>query len=756
MKSKFTWVGIIATLLVVLTTFFVACKKDDMNEVVKYHGQVVYINTTTPFANLTVKVTNGSDTHCQTQTDGGGMFSLTVRVSEIDGSYYLLVGDASCVQKQIPLSGYGQSEVGLGTIEIEGPSMPTVTTKAITNISDNKATSGGNVTSDGRSPVSARGVCWAKNEYPTVDGDHTENGTGLGEFTSQLTGLEPGAIYYVRAYATNKMGTAYGDQLMLSTMTGLPTVTTDEVTKITATTATCGGNVAAGSGYQITARGICWSNRTASPTISNDHTEEVATTGKFTSMMIDLERGTTYYVRAYATNEKGTNYGETKIFTTLSGMPKVTTAQVSDVTSTTAKCGGDVTDNGGYRITARGVCWSSTSSTPSVEDDHTSEVADNGAFTSLMTGLNLSTTYYVRAYATNEVGTSYGETVIFTTTDGLPVVQTGIVSNITATSADINATVVSPGDSQLTACGVCWSNTKSSPTVEDDHTEDVPKVGVFSTKMTNLVGMQTYYVRAYATNLNGTVYGEAVSFFTASTADGLPIVTTLDPGENITTTSVVTGGNVTNDGGFPVTECGVVYGTLPSPTLSNSSKVVGGKGTGYFSAIITGVSPAKYTYYIRAYATNQNGTAYGEQITITPERSEYLSLLSMTYGGYTYRVKFLGEMSWYDGAEICSKTVIGGFSDWYMPDNAEVQAIIAAYGLWKTYIYTTSNTALRMDGCTDIWAQTSSSSSSSAYYYYLKDDGGSDYRWSWALSTSTAYKSNLKGVYAVRKYKVNQ
>ena len=89
MKTRFTWLGIVATLLVTISTFFVACNKDDMNDVIVYRGQVVYINTTNPFPDLTVKVTNGNDTHCQTQTDAGGNFSLKVRVNEIDGSYYL-------------------------------------------------------------------------------------------------------------------------------------------------------------------------------------------------------------------------------------------------------------------------------------------------------------------------------------------------------------------------------------------------------------------------------------------------------------------------------------------------------------------------------------------------------------------------------------------------------------------------------------------------------------------------------------------
>lgn len=645
MKTKFTWLGIVAACILGISAAFVSCE-NDVNAVVKYVGKVVFAGSTRPFPNLEVKVTNGEKIHDLAHTDDYGSFSLSVKVADIDGTYYVLIGDSSCATKKIELSGYGQAQVDLGTIEIEGPALPVVTTKPVSNISDNKATCGGKVISDGRSSVTARGVCWSKSELPTVDGDHTTNGSGLGEFSSQITELEPGMTYYVRAYATNQLGTSYGEQDTLITLTGLPQVALDSVFDKTSSSAQCSANVTSNGGYAITARGICWSDMSASPTINNEHTEEVATTGKFTSMMIGLQPSHTYYVRAYAVNEKGVGYSET---------------------------------------------------------------------------------------------------IKFTTTDGKPLVETGNVSNVTATSAMIAANVLSQGDSPLTACGVCWSSTTSSPSITDDHTDEVAREGEFTSKMINLVGMTTYYVRAYATNANGTVYGNTVSFFTAATADGLPIVETLDPGENITTSSITSGGNVTNDGGFAVLEHGVVYSTLPYPTLGNASKVAAGSGTGYYAATIIDVTPATKTYYIRAYATNSNGTAYGDQVVVTPERSEYITLKTMTYGGYTYKIKPLGPMAWQEGYDACQNMVFGGYSDWFMPDQGEVEGILRAYEVWD--VTTSYKTDLLIHNNDYIWTNTSYSSSQ-YYYYYIYSYYSTNY---WR--TSYSGKAAVYEVIAVRKYR---
>jgi uncharacterized protein (TIGR02145 family) len=192
---------------------------------------------------------------------------------------------------------------------------PIVSTANVTNITQTTATSGGNVTSDGGAPVTARGVCWSTSPNPTTAGSHTTDGTGTGTFVSNITGLTGGTQYYVRAYATNSVGTGYGDELWFITLT-LPSVTTAAVTNITQTTATSGGNVTSDGGATVTARGVCW-NTSSNPTTANNYTTDGSGTGTFVSNLIGLTSNTLYYVRAYATNSVGTSYGNELSFTTL-------------------------------------------------------------------------------------------------------------------------------------------------------------------------------------------------------------------------------------------------------------------------------------------------------------------------------------------------------------------------------------------------------------------------------------------------------
>lgn len=288
----------------------------------------------------------------------------------------------------------------------------TVTTIEASSITHNSAMSGGNITNDGGTTIIERGVCWNTSHNPTITNDYTTDGSGSGSFTSSITGLSPNVIYFIRAYATNSVGTAYGNEINFTTLTILPTVNTSSVSDITYNSATCGGNVTDDGGATVTVRGVCWST-SQNPTVSDSYTTDGTGVDSFSSSITSLSPVTTYYIRAYATNSAGTAYGNQIEFTTTEPiLPTVTTISASSITENSAESGGNITDDGGATIIARGVCWS-TSQNPMISDSHTTDGTGTGSFTSNITGLSPETTYYVRAYATNSVGTAYGDEVSF-------------------------------------------------------------------------------------------------------------------------------------------------------------------------------------------------------------------------------------------------------------------------------------------------------------------------------------------------------
>ena len=293
--------------------------------------------------------------------------------------------------------------------------LPTVTTDIVGAVTDSTATCGGTVTADGNAAVTMRGVCWDTLPDPTVSNSHTVDGIGLGVFNSSMTGLTSGTIYYVRAYATNSAGTAYG---ALRTFTTKISVNTSPVNDITATTVVCGGTVNSAGNAEVTMRGVCW-NTLPAPTLNGSHTVDGTGAGVFTSNITGLTPGTTYYVRAYATNSVGTVYGDDIIFTTVDTTPTVTTKAVSILSETTALSGGNITFDGGAAVTVCGICWD-TLPNPTVSGIHTTDSASMGIFTSSMMNLTPATTYYVRAYATNSVGTTYGQEISFRTYSSCP------------------------------------------------------------------------------------------------------------------------------------------------------------------------------------------------------------------------------------------------------------------------------------------------------------------------------------------------
>jgi hypothetical protein len=291
--------------------------------------------------------------------------------------------------------------------------LPALSTISITNITSTSASSGGNITSDGGAGVTARGICWGLNANPATSDSKTTDGTGIGQFTSNLTGLTAGSTYHLRAYATNSVGTAYGDDMSFITLGQAATAITQAACCISSTGAKLNGTVNAN--YVSTTVTFEYGKTTnygqtitaaQSPVTGNSDTN-------ITAEITGLTEGTTYHFRIKTVNSLGTTYGDDIIFTTLY-IPTLITTAVTGITSNSASSGGNISSDGGCLITARGVCWG-TSDNPTIVDSHTTDGTGTGSFMSKITGLSDATTYNVRAYATNSVGTAYGDQRNFTT-----------------------------------------------------------------------------------------------------------------------------------------------------------------------------------------------------------------------------------------------------------------------------------------------------------------------------------------------------
>jgi len=393
----------------------------------------------------------------------------------------------------------------------------------------------------------------------------------------------------------------------------IPTVTLTAVTNITAISATSGGSITADGGVPVTARGVCWSSTNATPTASDNKTSDGIGSGSFSSSMSGLTQGTTYNIRAYATNSVGTGYSSASSFKSLALAPTLTTTDFSAVTATSFNSGGNITNDGGSPVTARGVCWG-INQNPTVTDNKTSDGTGTGIFTSSVAGLTPGTTYYIRAYSTNSIGTSYGNQISTKTSATIPTLTTTAASSITSTTATSGGNITSDGGGAITARGICWS-TSTNPTITDSKTTDGTGTGSFTSSLASLSAGTKYYVRAYATNSTGTAYGSEISFIALA---NLPTVTTTSA-TSITATSAISGGNITSDGGGAITARGVCWTFSTGPTISNN-KTSDSSGTGVFTSSLTSLT-ANTTYFVRAYATNSAGVAYGNEISFKASAS---------------------------------------------------------------------------------------------------------------------------------------
>ena len=407
-------------------------------------------------------------------------------------------------------------------VNTPAPSIPTLSTDIYEyGITTNSAEVGGVSISDNGASIFERGICWSTSPNPTTAlTTKIYSGTGIYNFWEYLTNLTQGTVYYVRAFATNSVGTGYGNQITFSTLTPPPptlppTIYTNAPSTISYNSAFSGGYSINDGGSYITQKGICWDVNPNPTTALATKTYNYGGTSNFTAQMtFGIVPATTYYVRAYATNANGTSYGEEFTFTSASpNVPSISTAGISSITINQAYSGGNSISENGSSLTDKGVCWS-TSPNPDISlPTKTSEGGNYWSFSSLISGLSPGTIYYVRAYATNAVGTGYGNQVTFIT-PGIPAVETTPITSFTQTTAIAGGNVTDMGGSNVSNKGVCYS-LSPAPTINDYVVSSGTGGGAFTSSLSGLSSGTTYYVRAFVTTAAGTYYGSEEVFTTA-------------------------------------------------------------------------------------------------------------------------------------------------------------------------------------------------------------------------------------------------
>jgi len=475
---------------------------------------------------------------------------------------------------------------------------------------------------EGTYEVIERGFVYSTDtQTPTVENKNTSvKATGNNSsFTATISSLSSSATTYIRAYVKTSYGYTYGETLhfkeidyvqqpSVSVVLARLTTTAHEI-QVTAS--------AAERTYAITERGFVYSTDTQTPAVENKNTSVNATgnNSSFTATISNLSSTATTYIRAYVKTSYGYTYGETLPFkeTDYVQQPSVSsisayTTEMENILFVTAS----VTKQGTYDVTERGFVYSTDTQTPTVGNNRkTQATGTNQSFTASLTDLDQNQTNFIRAYVQTSAGYVYGETFIYNSTD-FPRLTTMAATNILEYSAQLNASI-DRKNSQISQCGFVWSDSNTLPTIYDNKITSSMGNTIAANK-TGLNGNTKYYYRAYAQHAKGVSYGAVMQFTTLLVQQASLSGVTIS---NISFKTATFDANVTALNNGTLTDAGFVYSTSPNPTTSDKRLSLG--VTTSLSTICNTLA-ANTTYYVRAYATNEKGTAYGAQATFTTKK----------------------------------------------------------------------------------------------------------------------------------------
>lgn len=339
--------------------------------------------------------------------------------------------------------------------------------------------------------------------------------------------------------------------------------------------------------------------------VTDDHYEALIPSGVMTM------QGVEYYIKATDNHGSSCTFGsaDEPLYIWPETVLVVATAPPANVESTSAILGGYIISPGALPIMDKGIVYGVDENLPE-EGESISMGSGMAPFSSLVTNLEPHTEYFVVAYASDDEETAYGEILSFTTPGPPPEVMTADADQVTSTSAEVGGEATYGGDDGIVERGVFFGE-NPNPVGYGQQVMIGSGTGVFSTILADLSKNTQYYFAAFASSSVTTVYGEVKAFHTPADP---PDVSTSVPWE-ITATSAMTGGTVTDDGGMTVSSKGVLWGEEPD-LVDSGHEVIHGMGTGEFDLGLHQLIPGT-TYYVMAFAENLVGRGFGEVESFT-------------------------------------------------------------------------------------------------------------------------------------------
>lgn len=384
-------------------------------------------------------------------------------------------------------------------------------------------------------PVDRYGVCWSLDANPMVEtGDTAVVGNGVGTYDATARGLEPDRTYHIRPFAINKKGVGYGEEISVTTTTGLGIVQTLQPESVKALSSVLGGKILDAGEGEILEKGVYVATSATEPSPRKIAMPSAGKDSSFLAVVGDLKPETRYYYWAYLANRFGTVKGDMREFVTPSGKPLFSSMSLMGKGYTSATFRAILQSTGDSDITECGFCYSSVQTLPSLEDEPSvtmrvpCEILSDSVMNGVLENLKQQTTYYVRAYATNSFGTTYsgdGKSAIkVIVRSQAPTVTTSEIAadDILDGRIEVSGAVLDSGETEITDAGFCWSENES-PTVDGLHLSAYnEKDTVFKGTIEGLRGGMTYYIAAYAKNTKAVSYGEVRKIRTPDVIAALP------------------------------------------------------------------------------------------------------------------------------------------------------------------------------------------------------------------------------------------